>query len=159
VLCDSTCYRFRLLTSWRINVSTCTLRAARGSCGRAAFVGGWLIAIGLLMVTGCGGPSGKPMPLDKQVAKDSFKTFLEAWKAGEQQTALKDKTPSIIANDPAWAKGAKLASYTIVDMEKDDGSNLHPTAELVLQTDEGQHTSRITYVVSSHSKITVFREN
>jgi hypothetical protein len=36
------------------------------------------------------------MPLDEQVAKDSFTAFLEAWKAGEQQAALKNKTPSIV---------------------------------------------------------------
>jgi hypothetical protein len=111
------------------------------------------------MVSGCGNTYNKPMPLDKQVAKDAFITFLNAWKAGEQQAALKDKSPSIIANDPDWAAGAKLLGFTPVDMEKDDGSNLHPTVELDLQTAEGRQKSRITYVVSSHPKITVFREN
>jgi hypothetical protein len=117
-----------------------------------------LLAAGALTIGGCGGSRG-PMTLDKQVAKDAFTTFLESWKRGEQLTALKDKTPPIIANDPDWAAGAKLVSYKPINMEKDDGSNLHPTVELVLQTAAGQQTQRITYVVSSHPKITVFREN
>jgi hypothetical protein len=117
-----------------------------------------LLALAALMVAGCGAYN-KPMPLDKQVAKDSFKAFLDAWKAGEQQTALKDKTPSIVGGDPDWGAGAKLIDYKVVEQEKDDGSNLHPTAELVLQTAEGRQTSKITYVVGTSPVITVFREN
>ena len=82
------------------------------------------------------------MPLNKQLAKDSFTAFLESWKRGEQQTALKDKSPSIVANDPDWSAGAKLVSYQLVNVEKDDGSNLHPTVELTLQTAEGRRQSQ-----------------
>jgi hypothetical protein len=114
---------------------------------------------GLLVVGGCGGTHSKPMPLDEQVAKDSFTAFLEAWKAGEQQAALKNKTPSIVGGDPDWDAGAKLVSYKVLDTAKSDGSNLHPTAELVLQTTQGRQTSKITYVVGTSPVITVFREN
>jgi hypothetical protein len=118
-----------------------------------------LLAGGVLTLSGCGHSTSKPMPLDKQVAQDAFKVFLDSWKSGQQQAALKDKAPSIIANDPAWASGAKLLDYTPVDFEKSDGSNLHPTVDLDLQTAEGTHKARVTYVVSSYPKITVFREN
>ena len=126
-------------------------RWARLLCGLVAVAG-------LLIVSGCGSSPTKPMPLDKQVAKDSFTTFLESWKRGEQQAGLKDKTPSIIGTDPEWAGGAKLISYQVVDVEKDDGSNLHPTVDLVLQTAEGQQKSRVTYIVGTHPVITVGRQ-
>jgi hypothetical protein len=114
---------------------------------------------GLLMVAGCGGTHSKPMPLDEQVAKDSFKAFLDAWQAGEQQSALKNKSPSIVGGDPEWEAGAKLISYKVLDTAKSDGSNLHPTAELVLQTNQGRQTSKITYVVGTSPVITVFRKD
>lgn len=139
-------------------MTTETPRVSRMARRRLAMCGGWFALAGLLTLAGCGASSG-PVKLDKQVAQDGFKAFLEAWKAGEQQTALKDKKPSIVANDPAWANGAKLVSYQLVDMEKNDGSNLRPTVELVLQTAQGQRTTQITYVVTSHPVITVFRDD
>lgn len=114
---------------------------------------------GLLAVGGCDSRPTKPMPLDKQLAKDSFKVFLDAWQAGEQQAALKQKNPAITAGDPDWEAGAKLLSYKLVEMDKDDGANLHPTAELVLQTANGRRTATITYIVGTSPVITVFREN
>src|SRR5437879_2825147 len=57
------------VTIYRFTVTGATRRPA-------AVLGGWFGLSGLLMLTGCGGLSVKPMPLDKQVAKDSFKAFL-----------------------------------------------------------------------------------
>ncbi len=136
-----------------------SVRLGPGARRCARLVCGLLALCGLLIVGGCDDRPTKPVPLDKQVAKDSFKAFLDAWQAGEQQSALKQKTPEIIGGDPDWEAGAKLVSYKLIEMERDDGANLHPTAELVLQTAEGrQPPQKITYVVGTSPKITVFRE-
>ncbi len=140
-------------------MGVCRLQSIRSGRRWSGFLCVLLALGGLLAVGGCGNSTHKPMPLDKQVAKDSFTAFLEAWKAGEQQAALKQKSPSIVGGDPDWEAGAKLLSYKVLDTEKSDGSNLHPTAELVLQTAEGRQTSKITYVVGTSPVITVFREN
>jgi hypothetical protein len=139
-----------------VSVLTCSAcRAARrvSLTWRAA---AWMFA--LLLIAGCGGQSG-PVKLDKQLAKDSFTTFLETWKRGETPDSLRQKS-AITSRDEDWNAGAKLVSYRVVDIEKDDGSNLHAVVELDLQDPTGeQRTSQVTYVVGTSPVITVFRKD
>ena len=138
----------------------CRLQSIRAGHRWPGLLCGLLVLGGLLTLGGCGDSRTKPVSLNKQLAQDSFKAFLDAWQAGEQQAALKQRSPSIIASDPDWEAGAKLISYKLLDTEKDDGSNLHPMAELVLQTAEGrQPPASITYTVGTDPVITVFRKN
>jgi hypothetical protein len=123
----------------------------------------WSGAVGLfallfLLLTGCEEKSG-PMPLDKQLARDSLTKFLEAWKSGEKSEALKTRSPSIVGSDADWSAGAKLVSFTIQEPVKDDGSNLHAEVQLVLQMPDGERqTSTVTYIVGTSPTITVFRK-
>ena len=111
----------------------------------------------LILTAGCGrGAQG--LSLDKSVARESLAAALDAWKAGETPGSLKDRSPSIVVGDPDWNSGRRLEAYKLLPEETDDGTNLHATAELVLQDARaGRQTQRITYVVGTDPVITVFR--
>jgi hypothetical protein len=110
-------------------------------------------AIGLvcLPLVGCGS-SGNPHKLDRAVADESLKAFLDAWKAGQTPADLKARVPPIIAGVPEFEKGTKLVDYSI-GAGTEDGTNLH--AEVVL-TLAGNKKQQATYIVSSDPAITIF---
>lgn len=105
-------------------------------------------------LVGCG---PKPAKLDKDVAKTSLNTFLEAWKSGETPQALKAKSPSIIAKDADFDAGRKLVEYKIVDSEKSDGSNLTALVELTVGEGDNTKKRQVNYVIGTSPVITVFQ--
>jgi hypothetical protein len=124
--------------------------------GKHAAPGLGAIVLGLALVgalAGCTQSKGRNLPLDKTVARDSLKKFLETWKSGGKPSDLKNASPSIIVSDDDWNAGKKLASYTISSEEKDDGTNAHLTAELTI---DGRKRNQ-KYIVGTSPVITIFR--
>lgn len=113
---------------------------------RSAFC---LLMLGLL--SGCGSEA-KSYPLDKELARTSVKTAMQAWVDGKQPSDLK---PDIIVGDAAWEQGKKLVSFEILPEEFSDGSNLHVTVSR--KFDGGAKSeSRVTYIVGTSPVITIF---
>lgn len=115
----------------------------------------------LLVIVGAVGceQGARRLSLDKPLARESFVTFLDAWKQGERPSALKERSPQIIVGDADWNAGRRLVDYRVLETETDDGTNLHTTAELVLEDAKGrEQTQQVTYVVGTSPVITIFRK-
>jgi len=97
--------------------------------------------------------------LDENLAAESLKRVLDSWRRGETMESLKQQSPSIIVNDPAWAEGRKLTDYKLKDAGKSDGRNLHCTVELFFAGSGADARQSVTYIVGTHPVITVFRDN
>jgi hypothetical protein len=99
------------------------------------------------------------LPLDKELARESFRVFLESWQHGDKPESLKERSPSIVSGDPDWESGKRLLGFRIVDDQHDDGTNSHITVELQLEGRRGSPTtSQLTYVVGTSPVITIFRK-
>lgn len=116
--------------------------------------------IGLITVSGCGPKAGSPYKLDRALAFDSMKLFLETWRDNGSLAALKDRTPSIVGKDADWNKGAKLLSFTIPSDGKDDGTNLYLDVQLELETSSGEKRQKtIRYIIGTQPVVSVFRDD
>lgn len=122
--------------------------------GRRAFWASVLVAASVL-TTGCD-QGARALKLDPELARASLTTALESWKKGEKPASLQDHTPKIIVADTNWESGYKLQKYTITGNERNDGTNLHVTVDLVFQ-DEKKRTRQASpeYVVGTSPVITV----
>lgn len=108
-----------------------------------------------LVLAGCGQKiTAKDLPLDKSLAKQSLTAALDAWKAGGQPSALKDRQPSIIVSDVTWKSGAKLADYKVLS-ERDGGANLIVQVELTLEKEGQQTTRKAEYTIGTSPVIVV----
>ena len=106
---------------------------------------------------GCG-PGARGLSLDKPAARESLVAFLEAWKQGRPPAEFKEQSPEVVVRDPDWESGQKLVSYRVVEDQADDGTNLHPSVELVLRDERGRtRNQKITYVVGTDPVVTIFR--
>lgn len=115
----------------------------------------------LALVAGAVGceQGARRLSLDKDLARESFVTFLEAWKQGERPAALNERSPQIIAGDADWNAGRKLVGYRVLGTESDDGTNLHTTAALVVLDANGrEHKQQVTYIVGTSPVVTIFRK-
>jgi hypothetical protein len=115
-----------------------------------------LIAVALL--AGCGGVRPRAAPLDENLARTSLKTALDAWKKGDSPAALKDGSPSIVAQDPDWVGGARLLAYEIGGDGERIAENLFVPVKLTVKTKKGkQAQSQVKYVIGTSPQIMVFR--
>jgi hypothetical protein len=117
-----------------------------------------LILLVPLAVSGCNSGGAADLAVERDLARESLAAFLDAWQAGQTADDLKNRSPSIIAGDHAFATGTKLVSYTLVGDDTDDGANLHTTVDLVLQDDQaGEVKQRVAYIIGTEPVITIFR--
>ena len=118
----------------------------------------WLVAlIATACLAGCG-VRQRAAPLDVELAREALKTSLEAWKKGDSPDALKNRSPSIIAQDPDWVAGARLIAYTFNDDDKHVAENLFVPVELTLKLkNRKQATKNVTYVIGTSPQVMVFR--
>lgn len=115
-----------------------------------------LLLLSLLLVVGCTAPSG-PAGLDVDLARQSFRRFLDTWKRGGTTAELKAGSPPLIVGDPDWESGVKLLSYVIVEgKERNDGTNLHITVRLTLG--DKKAVSEVAYVVGTRPVVTIQRK-
>lgn len=115
-----------------------------------------LLVLALLCVVsvGCGGPRGGPV--NPTTAKDTLKTFLQAWQDGKKSEDLK---PGIIGADREWNAGKKLVAFEILTDEANQGTRLKMTVNLTLKDDKGTESkSAVNYAVSTSPAVTVLRD-
>ena len=110
-----------------------------------------------LLFTGCGGTQ-YAADVEPERARDALKTTLDGWKKGDAPAALKDGSPSIVAQDLDWLAGAKLVDYTVADEGKPVAANLYVPVNLTLKLPNGKAVKKkVTYVVGTSPYLTVFR--
>lgn len=116
------------------------------------------MAAGLAAIVGCSGQK-IAASVDADKARDALKTVLESWKQGGTIDALKNGSPSIVAQDFDWMNGAKLIDYQIEDPGKNDDANLRIPVKLTLQGPNGKEVQKqVRYIVGTDPAITVFRD-
>lgn len=125
--------------------------------GRRVYWALFLVAASAL-TAGCD-RGARSLALDPELARASLTTALDSWKQGERPAALRDRSPAIVASDTNWASGYKLEKYTVTGDEKNDGTNLHITVDLVVRdTKNRPRQSSVTYTVGTSPVITVSAE-
>lgn len=118
---------------------------------RTAMIRSSFCALILGFMAGCGSEA-QSYALDKDLARTSVKTAMQAWVDGKQP---KDLKPDIIVGDAAWEQGRKLVSFEILPEEFSDGSNLHVTVSR--KFDGGSKSeSKVTYIVGTTPVVTIF---
>jgi len=115
----------------------------------------------LVLVAACALTAGcdrgaRSLKLDPELARTSLSAALESWKKGERPAALQDRSPVITVTDANWESGYKLEKYTVTGDEKNDGTNLHITVDLVTRDNKNRpRQSSVTYTVGTSPVITV----
>ena len=116
------------------------------------------LALAALVAAGCA-ETITAAPLDHSKARDALKTTLEAWKKGDEPSALASASPAITAQDLDWLAGAKLVSYEVKGEGTGVGSNLKVPVELSMKAKDGKDIVRtVNYVVGTSPSLTVFRD-
>ncbi len=112
------------------------------------------------LFVGCGPQAGNPRPLDRTLAMDSMKLFLETWRDQGSPDSLKDRSPSVVVNDADWDSGNKLLAFEIPTSGDDDGSNLYLDVKLTLKDETGEQRDKtIRYVIGTKPLVSIFRDN
>lgn len=118
-----------------------------------------LFVLCALGTAGCG-HSAPQLTIDPALAQASFEQFLQVWKKGGNPRDLQTASPTIIVGEPDWEAGRKLTDFKILkDKQRNDGVNLHLTAQLALNSKTGQTSKHeITYIVGTHPIVTIHRQ-
>ncbi len=116
------------------------------------------LALAALVAAGCA-ETITAAPLDSSKARDALKTTLEAWKRGDEPSALKSASPAITAQDLDWLAGSKLVSYEVKGEGTGVGSNLRVPVQVTLTDKDGKDVVKtVNYVVGTSPSLTVFRD-
>lgn len=110
-----------------------------------------------LAAAGCG---GDPPPLAMTATPESAKPVLEAalndWMAGKTAADLKAATPSVVFQDPEFAKGRKLTGFTLNDAGAPVGTSIRIGVTL---TFDDKKTRTVGYRVATTPAISIYRED
>lgn len=116
-----------------------------------------LLLLAPLALSGVGcGPS---VTLDGDLAHESLRQALDAWKSGAEPRSLQEAQPPIVVGDDAWSAGAKLVDYEILGEGRNDGMNLHCPVRITFERGGRQSTREVMYLISTSPVITVFRHD
>lgn len=116
----------------------------------------WFQIVGLGCLIASAGCGGGPVagPVNADLARETLRTTLDAWKEGHAIGTLVSQSPSIVAQDFDWMAGAKLESYEFVNDGVSQDANLRVPVRLKLK-DKGLKS--VSYLVGTDIKLTVFR--
>ena len=92
--------------------------------------------------------------MNADLARETLRTTLDAWKEGHAIGTLVSQSPSIVAQDFDWMAGAKLESYELVNDGVPQDANLRVPVRLKLK-DKGLKS--VSYIVGTDIRLTVFR--
>lgn len=107
-------------------------------------------------LSGCG---GNPHPVNPDIAQQTLKTTLDAWKSGQTVESMKQAKPAVVVQDMDWMGGAKLVDYQILDGSKAVDANLQAKVKLKLKDDKDVESEKtVSYLVGTSPALTVFRD-
>jgi hypothetical protein len=117
--------------------------------------------LGALMLSavtlGC---ASKPEPADPQVARETLRAALDAWKSGEGIEALQQVEPPILVSDHEWGGGTRLLDYQVDSKDQIFGTDLRCRVKLTLQGKNGKKRQKqATYSVGTSQALVVVRED
>jgi hypothetical protein len=122
-----------------------------------------LMYLALVAIVICGFAVGcskeRVAPVDEPGAREALRTTLESWRNGDLIGAIKDRSPSIVAQDMDWEAGRTLIKYEVLDEGRNESVNLRIPVDLTLRDQAGKEVKKkVKYVVGTSPVITVFRE-
>jgi hypothetical protein len=110
-----------------------------------------------LAITGC---AKKRPRADAEVARQTLRVALDAWKKGQPIDALKDGDPPISVADHEWSDDYKLMDYKVSEKDQLFGSDLRCQVQLSLRSPKGKELKKkATYSVGTNNALTVVRED
>jgi hypothetical protein len=117
--------------------------------------------LGLLILAalfaGCSGKN-PVYSVRTDVAGDTLKSILDAWKAGKTPADMQYGTPAIVVQDMDWSGESKLIAYEIQPGAEAVDANLIAKVKLSLETRNGKKEDKtVTYMVGTDPALTVFR--
>jgi hypothetical protein len=114
-------------------------------------------SLAALTLVGCGKSRPKA---DPEVARDTLRAALGAWKKGESADVLKERSPPIHVADHEWQGGFALLDYQVSAKDQLFGSDLRCQVELSLRNPRGKALKKkATYSVGTNHALTVVRED
>ncbi len=117
-----------------------------------------VIAIFLPALAGCHG-NRLPPETDPAQGREVLKAVLDAWAQGSSAADLKHARPAIVAYDPDWETGYKLASYQIAPADRRIGVDLLLTVTLSLTRGEAKPmTKTVNFSIAIGSQTAVLRQ-
>ena len=118
-----------------------------------------LFVLCALGTAGCG-QSAPQLTIDPALAQASFEQFLQVWKKGGKPRDLQTASTTIIVGEPDWEAGRKLTGFKILkDKQRNDGANLHMTAQLAIHSKPGRTLKHeVTYIVGTSPIVTIHRQ-
>jgi hypothetical protein len=120
-------------------------------------------ALPVLLVTaalaaGCGGQR-RAAAVNADQARQTLRSVLENWKAGQTPDGQRDGSPSVVVQDMDWQQGCELIDYRFVGDGRSRDANLHVPVDLILRDRAGmERKKKAFYVVGTDPVLTVFRE-
>lgn len=119
-----------------------------------------LLHVTVLAICSVGCSDGaNPYPVRSDVARQTLETALDAWKAGNEPSKLRDDNPTIVVQDLDWSAGTQLTAYELVNEGKAVGANLSIEVRLELKDKAGKVSQKsVWYLVGTDPSLTVFRD-
>jgi hypothetical protein len=118
----------------------------------------FVLTLSLFVSPGCG-KIRKPRA-DADVARDTLRIALDAWKNGEPAESLQRHSPPIIVADHEWKGGFELLDYKVSAKDQLFGSDLRCQVKLSLRNPKGKTLEKqATYSVGTNNALTVVRED
>jgi hypothetical protein len=97
-------------------------------------------------------------PVDPAKAAEVLQGALDAWKKGEKQTDLHARKPAVYLNEPEWAAGKELVSYSVGPVEL-SGRQGRAKVKLTLRDKAGKTAEReIGYLIDTTPQVVITRE-
>lgn len=113
------------------------------------------LALLLMPMLGCSSMPEVAPPVNPQRATEILKATLSAWREGLPITDVEHAAAPVIVQDIDWLENRKLTSFELVDAGTPQDANLR--IDVVLTFAEPTQTKRVTYIVGTGPKQTVFR--
>lgn len=117
-----------------------------------------VLAVTGLVLTVSGGCSSMPAvapPVNPEQAVRILEAALTAWRDGRPVTDVIHASQPVVVQDVDWLANRKLTVFELVDRGTPQDANLR--IDVLLTFAEPDETTRVTYIVGTAPKQTVFR--
>lgn len=108
----------------------------------------------LLSASGCGDARSEALPSDES-ARTALDLALSSWRDGKKPGPIAGTTPPAEIHDSRWSLGDRLASFEILDEEK-NGAEMKFNVRLTLAKPAG--VQEVKYYVLGRDPVMIFRD-